>query len=255
MRIAALASLWIALPALAQGPVASDCLIDQKLPAFEAVTGYTLSVARDGTAFKPAERRAFDQIAALLPDFYRRMKSLTRFERVPDGAYVNGGEGQYTFSRWFGGEIYLAEKPVRTADGRFLPETFQWNAIHEMSHAVDELHGNWSTTPEWKDLSTWNADGQGTSRNFVSWYAPYGVQEDLAESMTAFLLLPDELLAKAPTKFEAISRKFYGGRRFDRAALERAYATQLAGLTGEARAARVRQLRLTDYFACKLLQP
>jgi hypothetical protein len=261
MRIGSLATLtWIlGSSAFAQGP-ASDCLIDQisLLPSFEALMGYKIDVAQDGTEFTAAEKIAFNQVAVVLPGFYRHLNTLHRFERVPNGYVILGGAvGEYSYRGFAGrgrGQIELAQRELKTEQGRFAGE-FHWNIIHEMTHALDQSLRNYSHSDEWTGLSTWGEDGKGTSKNFVTWYAPYGPDEDFAESMTAFVIAPDELLRVAPAKFDLISRKFYGGRRYDLRTLEAKYAVALSGLDSGARAARIHQLRQIDYYACKLLEP
>lgn len=254
-----IALLWSVATASAQ---TSDCLIDltTKLPSFEPTMGYSLNVADDGTEFKPAEKVAFNQVAAVLPAFYRNMKTLSYFERVPDGYVLeNGAVGEYDYSGWkigrmgrLRGRIYLAERTLKTAEGRFEGE-FHWNIIHEMSHAFDQQLDSFSETDEWRGLSTWDAEDKGTSKNFITWYAPSSPSEDFAESMAAFIISPDDLLKVAPTKFELISRKFYGGRKFDTQSRMAFYQAQLNGLEGSARDQKIRMLRSTDYYACKLL--
>lgn len=258
MKIAFVA-LLLAGSAFAQAP-ASDCLIDQhsRLPSFEATMGYWIDVAQDGTQFTPAEKIAFNQVAAVLPAFYRKLPTLHRFERVPDGYVLEGGAvGEYSYRGFAGrgrGQIALAQRDIKTIQGRFEGD-FHWNIIHEMNHALDQSLRTFSQSDEWTSLSTWNEEGRGTSKNFVTWYAPYSPDEDFAESMTAFLLAPDELLKLAPTKFALIARKFYGGRKFDLATLNAAYTIALGGLDAASRAAKIRELRSTDYYACKLLTP
>ncbi|MBS1959804.1 MAG: hypothetical protein JST80_10055 [Bdellovibrionales bacterium] len=260
-----LLSLLAATSAYAQAP-AGDCFIDHAKLPFEQTTGYKILVARDGTEFNAAEKAVFDQIAALLPASYLHMRSLTDFERVPDGYVIDngsgaGGVGEYENRGWrigglgrTKGHISLTNQitAIQTKDGRYTGD-YYFTIVHEMSHAFDFLQDEISSDVEWTGLSTWGTDGLGTSKNFVTWYAPTSPSEDFAESMAYFILDPDTLLDKAPTKFEYISKNFFGGKKYDARSLRAQYDATLGPLSGAARDAKIKELRYNDYYACKIL--
>ena len=127
------------------------------------------------------------------------------------------------------------------------------NAVHEMSHAYDFYMGKISSTEEWLNLSQWSADGKGISTNFFEDYSKSSPAEDFADSIAAFVTNPDLLLERAPNKYEFISKRFFDGNRYDSKSLAEKYDLILKNLSTSEKNSKILELRLNDYFACKLL--
>lgn len=253
----ALSSAIWSLSTFAQ--TAPTCFIDSAQIAFEETYGYKIDVAQDGTSFTPEEKIAFNKIAAVLPPLYQNMKTLQRFERVPNGYRLeDGAVGNFQMKMWrYGantrilGQIEACEGSLKTQHGRLVGD-FYFTIVHEMSHALDQSlaisRGDFSMkgisgSPAWTSLPA----------EFVTEYAATGASEDFAESLAYFILDPDLLLAKAPHKFEFISQNLFGGARYDSTTLSAKYNAILAPLGANERRAKIDELKQTDYYACKIL--
>jgi len=226
-------------------------------------TGYGVSTGPNDGLFEPEELRGMWVLANLLPDFYRKLPTLSDFHRIPNG-YV-GDDGAvgvyYPGSR----QIEIAQLTTRIANHRLLG-TFHHTLVHEMSHAFDRSIGTpngwFSESPEWMGLSQWQRlsrnDWKAVDGNFVSVYAATSPNEDFAESMAYFILEPDTLKKIAPEKFELISKKFFDGKAFDTDSLHAAYLAQLQAVASDGEAAvreKLAQIKQNDYYACGALTP
>jgi hypothetical protein len=225
--------------------------------------GYGVSTLEEDSLFKTEELRGMWAISNFLPSFYQRLSTLNLIRRIPDG-YV-GDDG--SVGTYYNTSKQLVVTNLSTViQNHRLSGTFHHTLVHEMSHAFDRsvnasLPNAWfSETPEWLNLSQWKrlsrSDWQVIDGNFSSTYAATSPGEDFAESMAYFILEPDTLKKNAPEKFEFISKKFFGGRKFDTESLKASYLAilQTVAPTGEtAVREKLAEIKRTDYYACGAL--
>jgi hypothetical protein len=157
---------------------------------------------------------------------------INMFEEMPDGFHVVKGL-KYLVRRNFGQRnpkvfcvaavAFPAAGYIEFVDGAFtyLPYTHQ-TIVHEKSHFMwaflfsDKLKASWAKLGGWYPDST-AKDGWATSQTttFVSAYAHLkNPNEDMAESIAAFVLNPSELKSRALGKYEFIRDNIMHGASY-----------------------------------------
>jgi hypothetical protein len=226
------------------------CYVQGEGLDFESTLGIRIQTGRQGAVFKAEERRALNLIAGALPHVFRNMKSVDTLEKMPGPPMPQDSPWGVFMPRRRA--LYLAETRIRLGANQFNGEFFE-TTIHELAHALDSHFDDISKTPEWLSLSTWDEQGLGVSKNFVNSNARNDGFEDFAESVYFYLFHADRLLKIAPTKFQFLSSKIFGGEVFTPTALDAKFAAALKDLAGKDLELRRAQLWKDHYYACWIL--
>lgn len=209
--------------------------------------GYIISLAKDfnfdkgpmGQLFSLEELQKIDLSYMKLPAGFKKLKTLDRIKRLPDGytdpkvpkaaafaspayhALLYDTEGEITFLM------------TGTKGGVWGPLV----AVHELTHHVDFSRSTKtpygvSESPEFLKLSGWKkikkyetdkktgnkvaVDGweHAPNKNFITDYAGTEPAEDLAEAGAHYMFYPKKFKETDPEKYEFIKKNIFDGKEF-----------------------------------------
>jgi hypothetical protein len=210
--------------------------------------GYIVSIEKEfktdkgmsGQIFSLEELQKIDLAYKRLPEKYRKIKTLDRLKRMPDGygspdspnAAAWARPGYHSGHYHIDGEIVFLDSGI-AGDGAWGSQV----AVHELTHHLDfassqnSYHGI-SESPEflnlsgWKKKSTYVTDEKTGKKKlqeqwdrpkdkaFVRDYAGSAPAEDFAESTAYYMLQPQYLKTIDPEKYNFIKSKVFNGQEF-----------------------------------------
>ncbi len=210
--------------------------------------GYIFSLQKDfnlaeigmsGQLFKKEEIQNIDLAFKNLPASFRKLKSLTRLKRMPDGYASSDGSSRTAayaipgYGSISEGEITFLEKSF-SSDGTWSPRV----AVHELVHHLDfgKVTGKqfgFSESPEFLKLSGWSKSQEYVNdpktgnkvlqvkwshtpeKKFVREYAASSPAEDFAESAAYYVYEPQKFKKLDPEKYDFIKNKLFGGKEYN----------------------------------------
>jgi hypothetical protein len=210
--------------------------------------GYIISASRDfninnadiGQLFSLEELQKIDLAYKMLPPKYKKLKSLDRLKRLPDGyTSPKAPDAAAYASPGYHSLYYNAEGEITFLDSGFSGEQ-SWGplvAVHELTHHVDYSSSDKnplgiSEGPEFLKLSGWKSttkyetdkkSGKKTAvtewehtpdKKFITTYAGSQPAEDLAEAAAHYLYFPKKLKSIDPEKYDFIKNKIFDGKEY-----------------------------------------
>lgn len=203
--------------------------------------GYIVSAAREfkiegkdqGQLFSLSEIQKIDLAYKRIPTIYKKLRSLNRIKRLPNG-----------YSQPRAPDAVAYSKTGREGEITFLDSGFEgsasWGptvAVHELSHHVDfsrsptNVHG-FSEAQEFLSLSGWSKKvsyevdertnrrrevvewSHDPDKKFVTSYGSTEPAEDFAESATYYIYKPNQLKAADPQKYEFLKNNVFSGKEY-----------------------------------------
>ena len=166
--------------------------------------------------FKPEELIYLISILEEFPEGMRKTEGLKYIIRRKDGMfhplYPNAPAVAWPHAEY----MEFMEGAFKGANIHYIYRLI----VHEKSHFLwayvfdDQLKQNWITLGEWKqdDNENWYTE---QDIQFVSAYAHnYNPDEDMAESISYYIINPDKLRTHAPAKYEFIQQRVMHGNRY-----------------------------------------
>lgn len=207
---------------------------------------YIVSLSKDftdedkksiGQLFSSEEIRIIDIAYKKLPTNFRKLKSLSKLKRMPNGYSKPGSPNTVAYARpgysgYWEGEITFISK----AFGKDKKESAM-TAVHELAHHLDFSNSNKVTfgiseSPEFLKLSGWKLNKKYEMQNgkkvlveewkrpetkgFVRDYAGTEPAEDFAEAVSYYMYEPEMFRELDPAKYDFIKKKVFNGQEFDK---------------------------------------
>jgi len=160
--------------------------------------------------FKPEELLAILEMFAEMPQGFHRIENLEylvrRIDGVPNPIYPDAAAVSWIYAEH--GYIEFMDKAFL---GSEVEDTFRL-VLHEKSHFLwthvfsDELKAKWIEIGGWYETTN-DADRWSTTKEteFVTAYAhAHNPDEDMAESIAYYILMPDKLESRSPAKYAFI---------------------------------------------------
>ncbi len=160
--------------------------------------------------FKPEELLAILEMFAEMPQGFHRIENLEYLVRRIDGS-KNPIYPDAAAVSWIYAEHGYIEFMDKAFLGSEVEDTFRL-VLHEKSHFLwthvfsDELKAKWIEIGGWYETPN-DADGWSTTKEteFVTAYAhAINPNEDMAESIAYYILMPDKLESRSPAKYAFI---------------------------------------------------
>lgn len=178
---------------------------------YEALTrGITNETAAAFEQFKPEELLAILEMFAEMPEGFHKIENLEYLVRRIDGS-KNLIYPDAAAVSW----IYAEHGYIEFIDVAFLgaevEDTFRL-VLHEKTHFLWAHVFSEDLKREWAEIGGWyqtdkDSDGWATSKEteFVTAYAhAHNPDEDMAESVAYYILMPDKLESRSPAKYAFI---------------------------------------------------
>lgn len=185
----------------------------------------------DHQIYSTEEIRRLDGAFKKLPEELNHLKGLNAYYRMPDGAALKDTQGAAAWASrnyppYSEGMIVFQEDTFKNSE-----YWTQHATIHETCHHLDfqseyrnGIVNSESITFGFRDLSGWkktkNNNGElewvykPEQSKFVTNYAATKPLEDFAESCAYYVHDPNELLKKAPEKYDFMKNKVFHGKEF-----------------------------------------
>ncbi len=211
--------------------------------------GYIISAAKDfpitnneyiGQLFSLEELQKIDLAHKMLPPMYKKLKSLDRIKRLPDGYSSSSGSSNTAAyaSPAFRSSYYNEEGEITFLKAGFTGE-HSWGpmvTVHELAHHVDfsksdKVQFGISESPEFLKLSGWkkstkyetDKSGKKTAvpqwvhtkdKKFISNYAGTQPCEDFAEAAAHYMYFPRKFKTIDPEKYDFIKKHVFTGKEY-----------------------------------------
>lgn len=210
--------------------------------------GYIASIAKDftddttkpiGQTFSLAELQIIDMAYKQLPPTYKKLRSMDRLKRMPNGYSSPRSPNAAAYARpGFKSSYFSTEGEIVFIQSAFSDDK-TWGtlvAIHELSHHMDfsksdKVSFGLSEVPAFMKLSGWKksvsykTDDKGKKvqeeewthdkgKKFVTDYAATQPAEDLADSAAYYILEPRKLKRIDPEKYNYIKNNLFGGKEY-----------------------------------------
>jgi hypothetical protein len=192
--------------------------VTTRVPDYVALTRSTTSEdAARFTAFRPAELVEIINMFEEMPDGFHAVKGLRYLVRRAFGQ----PNPRYPASAAVAWPGFMAESYIEFMDSAFLDlQSTRRLIIHEKTHFLWELLFGAPLRADWAALGGWQRDVRGEwfttkSTEFVSAYAhSANPNEDMAESVAAYILNPDVLRSRSPAKYAFVRDRVMQGDRY-----------------------------------------
>lgn len=211
-------------------------------------SGYIVSMEKEfttdkglsGQLFSLEELQKIDLAYKRLPDNYKKIKTLDRLKRMPDGYGEPGSSDTAAWARpgYHAGHFHVNGEIVFLDTG-FIGDG-GWGAhvaVHELTHHLDfasspNSYEGISQSPEFLKLSGWKKKSSyvtdektgkrklqeqwesNKEKTFVRDYAASAPAEDFAESTAYYMYQPKYLKTIDPDKYNFIKDKVFKGKEF-----------------------------------------
>ncbi len=190
-----------------------------------------------GQLFSAEEIRIIDIAFKKLPANFRKLKSLSRIKRMPDGYSKPGSPDAVAYARpaldgYWEGEITFISSAFTSGK-----KEAAMTAVHELAHHLDYSNSNKtrfgiSESPEFLKLSGWKLDKKyemqkgkkvlvetwtrPETKKFVYDYAGTKPAEDFAEAVSYYIYEPEIFRDLDPEKYNFIKKNVFNGQEFDK---------------------------------------
>lgn len=209
--------------------------------------GYIVSLGKDfkfdlgqvGQLFSPKEIKNIDLIYKRLPSKYKKLKTLDRLKRMPDGYKMpNSPLAAAYASPGFKSFLYNSEGEITFLDSGTDGDLWSsFVAIHELTHHIDFSRSSISTTgysesPEFLKISGWKKSksyktdektgkkvevlqwSHANDKKFTRDYAASSPVEDFAEAGANYVLSPVTFKELDPEKYEYMKNNVFEGKEY-----------------------------------------